>query len=142
MAMKKTVEEMIMSLPKDEQIIVKRLRSLVMECLPAATEKEYYGEGVPFYSHHRQICFIWPASVFWGPKRTLETQKVKGVSLGFCQGHLMSNEDGVLKAEGRKQVYVMYFHSLKEINEEQVRALLFEAGMIDDTFASIRRKKG
>ena len=137
--MKKSVDEMILNLPKDERVIVNRLRALVMECLPAATEKEYYGEGVPFYSHHRQICFIWPASVFWGPKRTLETQKPKGVSLGFCQGNLMSNEDGILKAEGRKQVYVMYFHSLKDINEDQVRALLFEAGMVDDTFAD--RKK-
>jgi hypothetical protein len=137
----KTVDEMIMNLPNDEQVMVKRLRLLVTECLPKAAEKAYYGEGVPFYSHYRQICFIWPASVFWGPKRTLETQKAKGVSLGFCQGNLMSNEDGALKAEGRKQVYVMYFHSLKEINENQVRALLFEAGMIDDSFgtAKIRR---
>jgi hypothetical protein len=59
--------------------------------------------------------------------------------LGFCQGNLMSNENGVLLAEGRKQVYVMYFHSLNEIREDQVRALLFEAGMIDDTFG--KRKK-
>ena len=131
---------MIMNLPKDEQVIVKRLRSLIVECLPAATEKEYYGEGVPFYSHHRQICFIWPASVFWGPKRTLEIQKGKGVSLGFCQGNLMSNEHGVLKAEGRKQVYVMYFHSIKDINDEQVRSLLFEAGLIDDTFGHEKKK--
>jgi hypothetical protein len=139
MPTKKSVDEMIMNLPKDEQLIVKRLRALVMECLPAATEKEYYGEGVPFYSHYRQICFIWPASVFWGPKRTLETQKTKGVSLGFCQGNLMSNDEGLLKAEGRKQVYVMYFHSFKDINEEQVRALLFEAGMIDDTFSDKKK---
>ena len=132
---------MIMNLPKDEQVIVKCLRSLIVECLPAATEKEYYGEGVPFYSHHRQICFIWPASVFWGPKRTLETQKSKGVSLGFCQGHLMSNDEGLLKGEGRKQVYVRYFHSLKDINEEQVRAWLFEAGMIDDTFADKKKMR-
>lgn len=141
MATKKSVDEMIMNLPREEQVIVKRLRSLIVECLPAATEKEYYGEGVPFYSHHRQICFIWPASVFWGPKRTIETQKEKGVSLGFCQGYLMGNENGVLKAEGRKQVYVMYFHSVKDINEELVRALLFEAGMIDDTFSNKKKMR-
>jgi hypothetical protein len=139
MPSQKTIDEMIMNLPREEQIIVKRLRSLVMECLPSATEKGYYGEGIPFYTHHRMICFIWPASVFWGPKRNSQTQKAKGVSLGFCQGNLMSNEDGVLLAEGRKQVYVMYFHSLNEIKEDQVRALLFEAGMIDDTFG--KRKK-
>lgn len=136
----KTVDEMIMNLPKVEQVIVNRLRALVLECLPSATEKPYYGEGVPFYSHHRMICFIWPASVFWGPKRTPETQKSKGVSLGFYQGYLMSNEDGTLLAEGRKQVYVIYFHSLNEIKEDKVRALLFEAGMIDDAFGERKKR--
>jgi len=131
---------MVMNLSRKEQVIVQRLRSLVQECLPAATEKPYYGAGVPFYSHHRQICFIWPASVFWGPKRTEATQQAKGVSLGFCQGHRMSNEDNVLRAEGRKQVYVMYFHSLSDINEEQVRALLFEAAMIDHGFGEKKRR--
>lgn len=130
---------MIMTLPRAEQVIVKRLRALVLECLPKAKEKGYYGAGVPFYTHYRMICFIWPPSVFWGPKRTTETQKAKGVSLGFCQGNLMSNEDGVLKSDGRKQVFVMSFHTLNDVNEEQVRALLFEAGMIDDSFG--KKKK-
>lgn len=132
---------MIMALPKDEQVIVKRLRSLITECLPKAIEKPYYGVGVPFYTHHRMMCFIWPASVFWGPKRTLEKQKVKGTSLGFCQGNLMSNDEGLLLAEGRKQVYVIYFHTLEEIKDEQVRALLFEAEMIDASFRE-KKKKG
>lgn len=137
----KSVEEMIINLPKTEQVIVQRLRALVQECLPAAAEKPYYGAGVPFYTHHRMICFIWPASVFWGPKRTEAFQKAKGVSLGFCQGNLMANEGGVLQSEGRKQVYVMYFHSLQDIKEEQVRALLFEAGMIDDGFGKEKTRR-
>jgi hypothetical protein len=123
---------MIMNLPQAEQVIVKRLRALVLECLPSVTEKPYYGLGVPFYGHHRMICFIWPASVFYGPKKSSRREKAKGVSLRFCQGNLMSNEDGVLLAEGRKQVYVMYIHSMSELNQGQVRALLFEAGMLDD----------
>lgn len=132
---------MIMSLPKVEQAMVKRLRTLILECLPFAEEKEYYGEGVPFYTHHRMICFIWPASVVWGPKKKSTSQKTPEVSLGFCQGNLMANEDGILQAEGRKQVYVVYFHSLGEISDDKVRALLFEAGMIDDAFGE-RKKQG
>lgn len=139
MALVKTVDEMIMNLPKMEQIMTKRLRALVMECLPMATEKAYYGEGVPFYTHHRMICFIWPASSAWGPRKTSESSKDNGVALGFCQGNLMSNKDGSLKSEGRKQVYVLHFDSIKDINEDQVRALLFEASMIDDEFGE--RKK-
>ena len=52
----------------------------------------------------------------------------------------MYNEDGVLQSEGRKQVYVVYFNALKDVREEQVRALLFEAGMIDDTFGDRKKR--
>ena len=63
-------------------------------------------------------------------KNTAEERR----SIDFNQGNRMSNQDRVLLAEGRKQVYCMYFHSLKDIDEAQVRALLFEAGMIDEGF--------
>jgi hypothetical protein len=136
-----SVEEMLMTLPKKEQVLVNRLRALIMECIPKAEEKAYYGEGIPFYRHNKLICFIWPASVFWGPKRTPETQKAKGTSLGFNQGYLMSNEDGVLLAEGRKQVYVMYFQSVDDIDEAQVKSLLYEAALLDDTFKKSGKSK-
>jgi hypothetical protein len=136
------VDEMISALPADERVLVNRLRAIVTECLPKATEKAYYGMGVPFYTHNRLICFIWPPSVFWDTKKgPREPRNPKGVSLGFCQGNLMSNEDGALLAEGRKQVYVMYIKSIKDLDEDQVRALLFEAGMIDEEFGLMKKKK-
>ena len=127
----KTVEEMILSLPRNEAAIVTRLRSLVFECLPLATEKPYYGIGVPYYSRHRQICYIFPSSALYGAE---DKKHKKNVTLGFCQGNKMFDENNVLKVEGRKQVRVMYFSSLREIDEDQVRALMFEASMIDDSF--------
>jgi len=60
-------------------------------------------------------------------------------SLPHDEGKLMANEDGALLSEGRKQVYKMYFKKLDDINENQVRALLFEAAMIDDQFATKKR---
>ena len=135
-----TVEEMIMNLPKDEQLIVRRLRSLIMECLPLATEKPYYGLGVPYYSRQRQICYIFPSSALYGCSQVAsKSQSNKKVTLGFCQGNRMSNEHGVLRVEGRKQVRVMYFNSLRDIEEGQVRALLFEADMIDDSFGDQKK---
>lgn len=136
-ASKLPVDEVILGLPKKEQVIVKRLRSLILECLPKVIEKNSY--GVPFYSHHRMIVFIWPPSIYWGKNK--DQMKMKGVTLGFCQGNLMSNDDGVLLAEGRKQVYCMYFNSLDEIDDEQIRALLFEADMVDQQFQKKKRKK-
>lgn len=135
----RTVEELLSQLPRAEQIIVKRLRALVLECLPKAEEKLNF--GAPYYTRNRMICFIWPPTLYWGSGRTAETQSKKGISFGFCQGNLMSNVDGVLLAEGRKQVYVMYIHHLKEIDEDLIRSLLFEAEMIDDSFAKKKRKK-
>jgi hypothetical protein len=132
---------MIAALPRNEQVLVKRLRALVMECIPQATEKAYYDFAIPLYTRNRLICFIWPPSVCWEPGASHEKQKAKGVSLGFNQGKLMSNEDGVLLAEGRKQVYVMYFKNLDDIDEAQVRALLFEAAMIDEQFVKKKKKK-
>lgn len=137
----KTIDELIMILPKKEQVIVKRLRALIHECLPAATEKAYYDWGVPFYTRHRLICYIWPGSLVWSSKGATITDKPKPLKLGFCQGNLMSNEDGALLVEGRKQVYVLYIRSLDDIREDQIRALLFEAGMIDDMFGEKKKKR-
>jgi hypothetical protein len=134
-------EEMLVSLPRDEQVLVKRLRALIDECIPKATEQMYYDIGLPFYKHNKLICYIWPASLLWGQNREPETQEAKGTLLGFNQGYLMSNEEGVLQAEGRTQVYVMYFKSIKDLDENQVRALLFEAAMIDDQFQHKQRKR-
>ena len=135
------IDQMIATLPRNEQVLVKRLRALVMECIPQATEKAYYDWSIPFYTRNRLICFIWPPSVSWEPGASHEKQKSKGVTLGFNQGNLMSNEDGVLLAEGRKQVYVMYFKDPDDIDEAQVRALLFEAAMIDEQFVKRKKKK-
>ncbi|MCK6618410.1 MAG: DUF1801 domain-containing protein [Cyclobacteriaceae bacterium] len=132
---KQSVDEIITDLPIHEQVIVKRLRLLILECLPYAREKNNY--GVPFYTRNRMICFIWPPSVYWGPKK--QDYANKGVTLGFCQGNLMANENNVLKAEGRKQVFCMYFKSPNDIDEKVIRSLLFEAGLIDDGFSKKRK---
>ena len=111
------IDQMILTLPREEQVLVKRLRGLVTECIPQAIEKMYDDMVMPFYTRNRMICFIWPPSMVWEPNADYEKQKAKGVSLGFSQGKLMANEGGVLLAEGRKQVYMMYFKKLDDIDE-------------------------
>lgn len=87
------------------------------------------------------ICFIWPPSITWDPQqlKKKEANLAKGVTLGFCQGNKMSNEDGALLAEGRKQVFCMYFKTLSEIDETQIKALLFEAELVDESFKKKRK---
>ena len=116
MRLAKTVDEMVMALPRNERVIVKRLRDLVLECLPLATEKPHYGLGVPYYSRHRQICYIFPSSALNATEDKNDTKQM--VTLGFCQGNLMADENDVLKAERRKQVRVMYYYTLRDMNED------------------------
>lgn len=71
---KKSVDEIIADLPKHEQVVVKRLRSLILECLPKAAEKNNY--GVRFYTRNRMICFIWPPSIYWGRRKVIINKKV------------------------------------------------------------------
>ena len=133
------IDQLIAELPRNEQLLVKRLRALVADCIPQAVEKAYEGLCMPYYTRNRMICYILPPSVIWNPSDNPDKQKAKGVVLGFNQGNLMSNENGVLLGEGRKQVYVMYFKKLTDIDEQQVRALLFEAAIVDEDFS---KKKG
>lgn len=102
------------------------------------------GESIQWPSY--AILYTEPIDLFYlatfyglGTMRNDEKQKSKGVALGFSQGKLKANEDGVLLAEGCKRVYMMYFKKLDNIDENQIRALLFEAAMIDEQFA--RKKK-
>lgn len=134
-----SIDEVISGLPKFEQILVKQLRAIILECLPKAEERSYYGLSVPFYRHHRLICFIWPPSIRMGPKKRNDVRD-NFVVLGFNQGNKMA-KNPLLLAEGRKQVYCMYIKLQDKIDEPQVRALLYEAGMIDEEFGRKRKKK-
>ncbi|MDH5249007.1 MAG: DUF1801 domain-containing protein [Cyclobacteriaceae bacterium] len=133
-SVKKSVDDIILALPRDEQRIMKMLRALILECLPYITEKNNY--GTPFYTRNRMMFFIWPPSIYWRGNSVKSASK--GVTFGFCQGNLMSNDDGALLAEGRKHVYCMYIKHAKEIDEAKIRALIFEADLIDQQFKKRR----
>ncbi len=128
-----TVEDFLEFLPVDELRIVNVLRMLVLECMPDAIEKLSF--NVPFYKRHKTVCFIWPASVFWGSKKTYE-----GVRFGFANGYLMQDEIGYLNKGGRKQIYWRDFTSVSEIDVSLLRAYLFEAMMIDDETKAIKKR--
>ena len=127
------MDEFFQSLPKKEQVVASRLHMLILDTDPRIREQFSY--GVPYYFRKRRICFIWPQSAQYGPKDAL-------ISLGFCYGHMLSKEQGVLLSVGRTQVSIIKYSSLSEINEPMVNAILQEALMIDDlTFSQTRKQK-
>jgi hypothetical protein len=111
------------SLPKNEKIIALRLRALLLNVGPHVTEKKAF--GAPFYYAIHRFAFIWPASIPWGNIK-------KGVALGFTKGHLMMNEEGLLQAEGRKNVYRIIFNRPEELDELQINQWIQEALLLDE----------
>ncbi len=123
----KSVDEFLDFLPSDELKITELLRETIFNCVPGITEKLSY--NVPFYKKNKGMFFIWPASILWGSKKTY-----KGVRFGFQQGYLLNDELNYLNKEGRKQVYMRDFTSVKDIDLEVLRAYIFEAAEIDHSF--------
>ena len=119
------------ALPKEERLIFQRLRDLVLKTEPLLIETKSY--GVPYYSRHKRVCFIWPILAPDAPKARNQKDDGTLVSLGFCYGNLLSNEQKLLLAEGRKQVYIIRIPTLKELNgiETGIAELIREAVLLD-----------
>ncbi len=125
----KNMEEMLAFLPDDERNITVLLDKIVLSCLPGATVKLSY--NVPYYKVHKNICFIWPASVLWGNKKTYD-----GVRLGFTCGYLMQDEINWLDKGDRKQVYWKEFANVKQIDADLLRSNIFDAAAVDEQLAA------
>lgn len=120
----RSVDEFLEFLPPDERRITDALRKIVFDSIPGVTEKLAY--NVPYYRRHKNICFIWPASVLWGKTKTYD-----GVRFGFTSGYLLTDEAGWLAKENRKQVYWRDFKSVTEIDIPLLKAYIYEAVLID-----------
>ena len=115
-------EEIVEFLPPEERDIFVCLRELIFKCIPEIREKISY--NVPFYFMKKRILFIWPSSIPWSRVK-------KGVTIGFCYGNLLVDEDNYLEKEDRKQVYMKTFQKKSEINIPVLKKLIFEAVVVD-----------
>ncbi|MEZ4799720.1 MAG: DUF1801 domain-containing protein [Flavobacteriales bacterium] len=123
----KNIDDFFEFVPQDELEIVHLLRNIIFECLPNA--KEHLAFNVPHYKVHRNICFLWPASVLWGKKKTYE-----GVRFGFAKGYLLTDETSFLDHGTRKQVFWKDIQSPTEIDIEVIKSLLYEAALLDKEY--------
>jgi hypothetical protein len=132
------IEAFIDDLPKDEQVILKRLRALILQTDPRIREKLSY--GVPYFARHRRLFFLWPASAVPCPDHRIQAPPPPKVTLGFCYGNLLSNVQGFLSPEGRKQVYTLGVSSLTQIDEQLLCEIFYEAILVDDQFFKTNNK--
>lgn len=120
----RNVGELLAYLPEHQLVIIERLRELVFECIPGVEERLSF--NVLFYRKYRCICFFWPGAVAWGSKTW------EGVEIGFQYGNLLADEINYLERGTRKQVFSKRFFRLEDINEDVLRAYLWEAAEVDE----------
>jgi hypothetical protein len=75
---------------------------------------------LPFYYRKSWVCYLFPT-------------KKGAVELAFTRGNELSNNQGLLKIKGRKQVSSVDFYSLKDIPEDSLHEVLHEAILLDET---------
>ena len=124
-----TYEQFYFNLPATEQALVSELRDLVLSCSSDFREKMSY--NVPYYFRHSRVCFIWPASVKYGPK--------VGVWLGLCRGAWLSNEQNLIHMDNRKEVGVIPINKISDIDTAAFRQILQEAIILDDEMLSKKK---
>lgn len=76
--------------------------------------------GIPFYDQTTWVCY-------------LSALKNSHVSLSFVRGYELSNEQGVLKSKGRKQILSAEFESLESIPKQAIKEIINEALILDET---------
>ena len=109
-----TAEDIVANHSPEVRRLVERLRTLITETVPLATEHPYpvwHGIG---YRHPQQgyFCGIFP-----------QQDQVK---VGFEYGLLLPDPEGLLKGSG-KRVRYMHVHNLGELREDALKALLLAA---------------
>ncbi len=103
------------------------LRSIILDS--GIHIEETFSYKVAFYKYLGWLCYI-------------NYSKGK-LYIGFCEGHLLSDEYGLLAREERKQIYRMYFTTITDVQqkEEALRATLQEALLVNEEKQKLRKIK-
>lgn len=119
-----TVHELLDFLPEKERALTEELRELVISEAPELKERLSF--NVPFYKLHRDVCFLWPASVTWGGRKTYE-----GVRFALTSGDLVPGCEPYLQRGERKRVFWRDLSTISRADERDIRQLLQAAIIVD-----------
>ena len=111
------VEDYFLDFDGDQKQIMLYLHSLLTEEFNLIPKFQY---NLPFYYRKSWICYLFPT------KKGL-------IELSFTRGKELSNEQGILKSRGRKLVSSIEFNELKDIPEKEIREVIHEAIILDET---------
>ena len=75
--------------------------------------------NIPTYYRRSWVCYLNPI-------------KNQGIELAFFHGTQLSNEQGILKTKGRKQVAGIDLFKVAEIDQAAINEIVQEAIILDD----------
>ncbi|QQR86083.1 MAG: DUF1801 domain-containing protein [Flavobacteriales bacterium] len=119
-----SARELLDFLPTDERALLERLREFVISEAPQLHERLSF--NILAYKQRRDVCFLWPASVLWGGKKTYD-----GVRFGFSHADALSDPSGYLERGTRKQVYWRDLQEFTRTDERMLGQLLEQAVVRD-----------
>jgi hypothetical protein len=111
------IEDYILNFEGDQKEIMLFFHSLLTEEFNLVPKFQY---NLPFYYRKSWICYLFPT------KKGL-------IELAFTRGNELSNEQGIMKSRGRKQVTSIEFEKLNDIAEKEIREVIHEAIILDET---------
>ena len=94
--------------PPHREILI-RLRAIIFEVVPDATEDIKW--RVPTFSRHKNICYMA------GFKHH--------VTFAFYDGKMLKDPEGLLQGSGKQMKYIK-FRSLDDIDEERLRLWILQ----------------
>lgn len=119
------VESYIVENEQQIRSMLQKIHAMICACAPQMEARLTY--NIPFYYYLGRIFYLNP--------------KEDGVDLGFCRGALLAEHPLLGRAE-LKEVRIINYKSLQDIEEETLVPLIFEALMVNEMIkkAEIKRK--
>lgn len=111
------VEDFIYNLEGNQQDVSMYLHELLVNDLGLQPKIKF---KIPFYYGKSWICYINP-------------KKNDAVELAFTRGNELSNEQGVLMHDGRKQIAGIVIKTIEAAPMEAILETIHEAILLDET---------
>ncbi|HAI83297.1 MAG TPA: hypothetical protein DCL43_06500 [Chitinophagaceae bacterium] len=106
------VDVFIEQLPETEALIATHLRKLILQTVPAITEK--FSFKTPFYHYHGMFCYI-------------SKLKKGGIELCFCRGKDLEDAFPQLEQRGRSIIAGVTLRQMTDIVTLEIASLIMAA---------------
>lgn len=114
------VVDYIIDQPEPAGTVMGYFHDYLMSTYPQLTCTMKY--DIPFYTGQYWICYLNP-----------QKKGLGGIELCFTRGIELSNEDGVLKSRGRKQISGIVVIDIKKAPIDAIKRTIAEAILLDQT---------